>query len=33
MVHIYSRIVLNHMKEHNNAICNNMDGTRDYHNK
>ena len=26
-------ILLSHMKECNNAICNNMDGHRDYHTK
>ena len=29
--HTYSEILLSHKKEENNAICNNMDGTRDSH--
>ena len=33
VVHIYSRILLSHKKEWNNAICSNMDATRDYHTK
>ena len=33
MVHIYNGILLNHQKEWNNAICSNMDGSRDYHTK
>ena len=33
VVHIYNRIVLSHKKERNNAICSDMDGPRDYHNK
>ena len=33
MVHIYNGILLSHKKEWNNAICNNMDGPRDYHTK
>ena len=33
MVHTYNRILLSHKKEQNNAICSNMDGTRDYHTK
>ena len=32
MVHIYNGILLSH-KDWNNAICRNMDGTRDYHTK
>ena len=32
-VHIYSGILLGYKKEWNNAICNNMDGPRDYHSK
>ena len=28
---IYSEILLCHKKEWNNAICNNIDGPRDYH--
>ena len=32
-VPIYNRILLSHKKEWNNAICSNMDGTRDYHTK
>ena len=33
MVHIYNEIPLRHKKkkEQNNAICRNMDVTRDYH--
>ena len=30
-VHIHNGILLSHNKEQNNAICNNMDGPRDYH--
>ena len=30
MVNIYSGILLSHIKEWNNAIYSNMDGTRDY---
>ena len=30
---IYSGILLSHKKEQNNAICSNMDVTRDYHTK
>ena len=30
-IHIYNGILLSHEKEWNNAICNNMDGPRDYH--
>ena len=33
VVHIYNGILLSHKKEQNNAICNNMDGPRDYHTK
>ena len=33
MVHIYNGILLSHKKEWNNAICSNMDTTRDYHTK
>ena len=33
VVHIYNGILLNHKKEWNNAICSNMDATRDYHAK
>ena len=33
MVHIYNGILLSHKKEWNNAICRNMDATRDYHTK
>ena len=33
VVHIYNGILLSHKKERNNAICNNMDGHRDYHTK
>ena len=31
MVNIHNGILLNHKKEQNNAICSNMDGTRDSH--
>ena len=30
---IYNEVLLNHKKEQNNAICNKMDATRDYHTK
>ena len=30
---VYSGILLSHKKEQNNAICSNMDATRDYHTK
>ena len=30
---IYNGILLNHIKEWNNAICSNMDGPRAYHTK
>ena len=30
---IYNGIILSHWKEWNNAICSNMDATRDYHTK
>ena len=33
MVHIYNGILLSHKKEWNDAICSNMDVTRDYHTK
>ena len=33
MVHIYNGTLLSHKKEWNNAICSNMDATRDYHTK
>ena len=33
VVHIYNGTQLSHKKEKNNAICYNMDGTRDYHTK
>ena len=33
VVHIYNGIPVSHKKERNNAICNNMDATRDYHTK
>ena len=33
MVHIYNGILLSHKKGQNNAICSNMDGTRDSHTK
>ena len=29
--HTYDGILLSHQKEQNNAICNNVDGPRDYH--
>ena len=31
MVHIYNEILHSRKKELNNAICSNMDATRDYH--
>ena len=31
VVNIYNGILFNHNKEENNAICSNMDATRDYH--
>ena len=33
VVHIYNGILLCHNKEWKNAICSNMDATRDYHTK
>ena len=33
VVHIHNRILLSHKKEQNNAICSNMDATRNYHTK
>ena len=33
VVHIYNGILLSHKKEQNNAICSNIDGTRDSHTK
>jgi len=33
MVHIYNGILLSHKKEWNNAICSNLDGSRDYYTK
>ena len=33
MVHIHTGILFNHKKNQNNAICTNMDGTRDSHTK
>ena len=33
VAHIYNGILLNHKKEWNNAICSNVDATRDYHTK
>ena len=30
-IYIYNGILLSHKKEWNNAICRNMDGSRDYH--
>ena len=32
-VYIHNGILLSHKKAWNNAICSNMDGTRDYHTK
>ena len=32
-IHTHSGILLSHKKEWNIAICNNMDGPRDYHTK
>ena len=31
VVYLYNGILLSHEKGWNNAICNNMDGPRDYH--
>ena len=31
--HIHNGILLSHKKEQNNAICSNMDGTKDSHTK
>ena len=33
VVHIFNRILLSHRKEQNNAICRNIDTTRDIHSK
>ena len=33
VVHIYNGLLLSHKKEQDNAICSNMNGTRDYHTK
>ena len=33
MEHIYNAVLLRHKKGWNNAICNNMDATEDYHTK
>ena len=33
VIHVYNGILLSHKKEQNNAICSNMDATRDYHTK
>ena len=33
MIHIYNGILLGHKKEQTNAICSNMDATRNYHTK
>ena len=33
VVYTYNGILFSHKKEWNNAICNNMDGPRDYHTK
>ena len=32
-MYVYGGILLSHKKEWNNAICSNMDGSRDYHTK
>ena len=32
-IYIYNGILLSHKKEQSNAICSNMDATRDYHTK
>ena len=33
LVYIHNGILVSHNKEWNNAICNNMNGSRDYHTK
>ena len=33
VVLVYNGILLSYKKEWNNAICNNVDGSRDYHTK
>ena len=33
VIHLYNGILLIHKKEWNNAICSNMDTSRDYHTK
>ena len=33
LVYIHNGILLSHKNDWNNAICNNMDGPRDYHTK
>ena len=33
VLYIYNGILLSHKKEWNNAICSNMDATREYHTK
>ena len=33
VVYIYNGTLLSHKKEQNNAICSNVDATRDYHTK
>ena len=33
VAHIYNGVLLSHRKEENNAICSNMDVSRDYHTK
>ena len=33
VMHVHNGILLSHKKEQNNAVCNNMDGTRDHHTK
>ena len=33
VIYLYNGTLLNHKKERNNAICSNMDGSRDYNTK
>ena len=33
VIHMYHRLLLGHKEEQNNAICDNMDGPRDYYTK
>ena len=33
VVYLYNEILRSHKKEWNNAICSNMDGSKDYHTK